>query len=115
LSGILISSRDWDEVESNTTIITLGTGSQGQKLHTPMRGFSAFIATFKVMFKEEFRKNIEFAKARQVILFPLLLSLVTMISTIGLQFLVGDSAAQTSDIESKTFTWQELRFGLHLP
>ncbi len=67
------------------------------------------------MFKEEFRKIIEFAKARQVVLFPLLLSLVTMISTIGLQFLVGDSAAQTSDIESKTFTWQELRFGLHLP
>ena len=32
-----------------------------------------------------------------------------------LQFLVGDSAAQTSDIESKTFTWQELRFALHLP
>ena len=115
MSGILISSRDWDEVESNTTLTSLGTGSQGQNLHTPMRGFSAFIATFKVMFKEEFRKNIEFAKARQVVLFPLLLSLVTMISTIGLQFLVGDSAAQTSDIESKTFTWQELRFGLHLP
>tara|TARA_B100000459_G_scaffold46622_1_gene24271 strand:- start:1755 stop:3218 length:1464 start_codon:yes stop_codon:yes gene_type:complete len=38
-----------------------------------------------------------------------------MISTVGLQFLVGDSAAQTSDIESKTFTWQELRFALHLP
>ena len=82
MSGILISSRDWDEVESNTTLTSLGTGSQGQNLHTPMRGFSAFVATFKVMFKEEFRKNIEFAKARQVVLFPLLLSLVTMISTI---------------------------------
>ena len=44
------------------------------------------------MFKEELRKNIEFAKARQIILFPLLLSLITMISTVGLQFLVGDSA-----------------------
>jgi len=67
------------------------------------------------MFKEEFRKNVEFAKARQMVLFPLLLALVTMVSTIGLQFLVGDSAAQTSDTEANSFTWQELRFALHLP
>tara|TARA_B100000242_G_C43023864_1_gene476659 strand:- start:170 stop:1669 length:1500 start_codon:yes stop_codon:yes gene_type:complete len=50
-----------------------------------------------------------------MVLFPLLLTLVTAISTIGLQFLVGDSTAQTSDIDAKTFTWQELRFALHLP
>ena len=67
------------------------------------------------MYKEEFRKNIEFAKARQMVLFPLLLALVTMVSTIGLQFLVGDSAAQTSETSVNSFTWQELRFGLHLP
>ena len=40
---------------------------------------------------------------------------MTAISTLGLQFLVGDSTAQTSDIDAKTFTWQELRFALHLP
>tara|TARA_B100000965_G_scaffold365313_1_gene349708 strand:+ start:855 stop:2405 length:1551 start_codon:yes stop_codon:yes gene_type:complete len=67
------------------------------------------------MFKEEYRKNVEFAKARQMVLFPLLLSLVTMVSTVGLQFLVGDSAAQTSDTDVNSFTWQELRFALHLP
>jgi hypothetical protein len=50
-----------------------------------------------------------------MVLFPLLLTLVTAISTIGLQFLVGDSAAQSSDLDNKTFTWQELRFALHLP
>jgi len=38
-----------------------------------------------------------------------------MVTTIGLQFLVGDSAAQVSNIEQKTFTWGELRFALHLP
>tara|TARA_B100001287_G_scaffold102643_1_gene86235 strand:- start:20 stop:1570 length:1551 start_codon:yes stop_codon:yes gene_type:complete len=67
------------------------------------------------MFKEEFRKNVEFAKARQMVLFPMLLALVTMVSTVGLQFLVGDSAAQTTDTEANSFTWQELRFALHLP
>ena len=115
MSGVIISSKDWNDVEFTSESSSLGTGSLGQKLHTPLRGWASFLATFKVMFKEEFRKNIEFAKARQIVLFPILLSLITMISTIGLQFLVGDSAAQTSDIESKTFTWQELRFALHLP
>tara|TARA_B100001142_G_scaffold271381_1_gene277883 strand:- start:1991 stop:3685 length:1695 start_codon:yes stop_codon:yes gene_type:complete len=113
-----IVSRDWDEVadvsfESNEN--TLGTSAHDQYLHEPLRGWDAFSATFHVMFKEEGRKSLEFAKKRQMVLFPLLLTLVTAISTIGLQFLVGDSSAQVSDIESKTFTWQELRFALHLP
>ena len=118
MSGMSIVSRDWDEVadvsfESNEN--TLGTSAHDQYLHEPLRGWEAFSATFHVMFKEEGRKSLEFAKKRQMVLFPLLLTLVTAISTIGLQFLVGDSSAQVSDIESKTFTWQELRFALHLP
>jgi len=115
LPGAHISSREWDEIDNSTSIAKLGTNSGGQKLLTPLRGISSFAATFKVMFKEEYRKNVEFAKARQMILFPLLLSLVTMVSTVGLQFLVGDSAAQTSDTDVNSFTWQELRFALHLP
>ena len=116
MTGASISSKDWNELtEERIFPKSLGTNSGGQKLLTPLHGFSSFIATFKVMFKEEFRKNIEFAKARQMVLFPLLLALVTMISTIGLQFLVGDSAAQTSDTDVNSFTWQELRFALHLP
>ncbi len=93
----------------------MGTSSHDQFLHEPLRGWHAFSATFRVMFKEEGRKSLEFAKKRQMVLFPLLLTLVTAITTIGLQFLVGDSSAQVSDIDSKTFTWQELRFALHLP
>ena len=115
MPGAHISSREWDEIDNSTSIAKLGTNSGGQKLLTPLRGISSFAATFKVMFKEEYRKNVEFAKARQMILFPLLLSLVTMVSTVGLQFLVGDSAAQTSDTDVNSFTWQELRFALHLP
>ena len=112
--GTFIESRPWTDgvVEEHRS---LGTSSHGVQLNEPLRGWAAFSATFRVMFVEEARKSVEFAKKRQMVLFPLLLTLVTAISTIGLQFLVGDSTAQTSDIDSKTFTWQELRFALHLP
>jgi len=115
LPGAQITSRDWDDIDRSNTLTGLGTHSGGQLLLTPLRGLSSFRATFEVMFKEEFRKNVEFAKARQMVLFPMLLALVTMVSTVGLQFLVGDSAAQTTDTEANSFTWQELRFALHLP
>ena len=116
MSGASISSTNWSDARGDEfSEVHLGTTSGGQRLLTPLRGVSAFLATFKVMYKEEFRKNVEFAKARQMVLFPLLLALVTMVSTIGLQFLVGDSAAQTTETSVNSFTWQELRFGLHLP
>ena len=117
MSGVSVVSRDWDEVIEVDSMNTqsLGTSAHDQELHEPLRGWEAFSATFRVMFKEEGRKSLEFAKKRQMVLFPLLLTLVTAITTIGIQFLVGDSAAQVTDIESKTFTWQELRFALHLP
>ena len=109
-----IETRPWtDDVFDDSS--PLGTTAHGASLNEPLRGWAAFSATFRVMFVEEARKSVEFAKKRQMVLFPLLLTLVTAISTIGLQFLVGDSTAQTSDIDSKTFTWQELRFALHLP
>ena len=116
MSGASISSTNWSDARGDDfSEENLGTTAAGQRLLTPLRGVSAFLATFKVMYKEEFRKNVEFAKARQMVLFPLLLALVTMVSTIGLQFLVGDSAAQTTETSVNSFTWQELRFGLHLP
>ena len=115
MPGAHIISRDWDGVDHSKSLNGLGTYSGGQQLLTPLKGISSFQATFTVMFKEEFRKNVEFAKARQMVLFPMLLALVTMVSTVGLQFLVGDSAAQTTDTDANSFTWQELRFALHLP
>ena len=115
MPGAHIMSRDWDDVDHSKSLNGLGTYSGGQQLLTPLKGISSFQATFTVMFKEEFRKNVEFAKARQMVLFPMLLALVTMVSTVGLQFLVGDSAAQTTDTDANSFTWQELRFALHLP
>jgi hypothetical protein len=108
-----IETRPWSD--SDKPLLLPSTAVPGLTLREPLRGWNAFSATFKVMFIEESRKSVEFAKKRQIVLFPLLLTLVTAISTVGLQFLVGDSTAQTSDIDTKTFTWNELRFALHLP
>ena len=113
VSETFIETRPW--TDTNDPMPPTSTAVPGLVLSEPLRGWGAFSATFKVMFIEESRKSVEFAKKRQIVLFPLLLTLVTAISTIGLQFLVGDSTAQTSDIDAKTFTWDELRFALHLP
>jgi hypothetical protein len=113
------TTRDWAEFVDGegdySESIKLGTTNFGMKLLEPLTGFAAFKTTFLVMFKEEKRKSLEFANRRHMMLFPLMLALITMVTTIGLQFLVGDSAAQVSNIEQKTFTWGELRFALHLP
>ncbi len=96
MSTTTIVSQDWDEVVARTSETPkkpLGTTSADVVSLEPQRGFAAFSTTFRYMFKEEWRENIDFAKKRQVVLFPLLLALVTTITTIGLQFLVGDSAA----------------------
>ena len=113
VSETFIETRPWTDTDD--PMPPPSTAVPGLALSEPLRGWGAFSATFKVMFIEESRKSVEFAKKRQIVLFPLLLTLVTAISTIGLQFLVGDSTAQTSDIDAKTFTWDELRFALHLP
>lgn len=113
MSETFIETRPW--TDTSDPMPPPSTAVPGLALSEPLRGWGAFSATFKVMFIEESRKSVEFAKKRQIVLFPLLLTLVTAISTIGLQFLVGDSTAQTSDIDAKTFTWDELRFALHLP
>ena len=90
MSASSIVSRDWDDVVGNydgTASSSLGTSTGGVKLLEPQRGFAAFSTTFRYMFREEWRENIDFAKKRQVVLFPLLLTLVTMVTTVGLQFL----------------------------
>jgi len=114
-----IATRDWSELVDGegeySEPVKLGTTNLGLELLEPLKGFAAFKTTFLVMFKEEKRKSLEFANRRHMMLFPLMLALITMVTTIGLQFLVGDSAAQVSNIEQKTFSWGELRFALHLP
>jgi hypothetical protein len=111
-----ISSRDWSEAPS-AEIGDLHSAGGGPHLLTPLTGFGAFFATFKAMFIEEYRENLDFAKKRRIMLFPLMIALVTMVATIGLQFLVGEGAAQGADSlsDSKSFSWEEMRLALHLP
>ncbi len=114
--GVHIASRDWEEVHGLRTDAPSGTTRvEGLHLNEHMRGFEAFRTTFRAMFLEEWRETVDFARARQVILFPLLLALITMVTTVGLQFLVGTGAAQVSDIDERTFSWDQMRVGLHLP
>jgi hypothetical protein len=114
--GVHIASREWDEaVAAPATAPTGRTKVQRLVLNEPMRGWAAFRTTFRAMFLEEWRETVDFARARQIILFPLLLTLITTVTTIGLQFLVGTGAAQVSDIEERTFSWDQMRVALHLP
>ena len=113
--SVSITSRDWSEISKQSPPKTLGSTNAGIHLNTPLVGWGAFSTTFRVMFVEEFRENLDFAKKRRILLFPLLVALVTMVATIGLQFLVGEGAAQGTDANSNAFTWEEMRFALHLP
>ena len=95
--SVSISSRDWSEISKQSPPNTLDSTNAGIHLNTPLVGWGAFSTTFRVMFVEEFRENLDFAKKRRILLFPLLVALVTMVATIGLQFLVGEGAAQGTD------------------
>ena len=111
-----IISRDWAEAELSPEDSFFGSVSGGKHLLEPLKGWPAFAATFKVMFVEEYRENLDFAKKRRIVMFPLMVALVTMVATIGLQFLVGEGAAQGADSisDSKTFSWNEMRLALHI-
>jgi len=76
----------------------------------------AFPITFWMMFKEEWRQNVDFAKSRRILLFPALLAVVAMAVTIGLRFLTGDGVvgANAEELARETFTFDELRQGIHL-
>ena len=87
----------------------------GAKRDEPNFGLS-FPITFKMMFKEEWRQNVDFAKSRRILMFPALLAIVSMALTIGLRFLTGDgvSGANAEEISRETFTFDQLRTGIHL-
>ena len=75
-----------------------------------------------MMFREEWRQNVDFAKKRHIMMFPVMLALVSMVVTVGLRFLTGDAGIESAydtmkaaEAQSaKAFTWNELKVGLHL-
>ena len=108
--GASVRSRDWDEVVDALghlrTALPPGDGSThvpGLHLNEPRRGVGGVQNHVRAMFLEEWRETVDFAQARQIILFPLLLTLITAVTTIGLQFLVG-TGGQVSDIDERTFS-----------
>lgn len=94
----------------------LGTSDAGRR-YQPATLSSAFGITFKMMFREEWRQNIDFAKKRHILMFPALLAIVTMVLIVGIKFLVGEGVADVEGLEDqrRAFTWDELKFALHLP
>jgi len=82
----------------------------------------SFRSNFVMMFREEWRQNVDFARKRHIMMFPVMLALVAMIITVGLRFLTGDAGIESyydtqmaADAQAeKAFTWAELKIGLHL-
>jgi len=77
---------------------------------------NSFKTNFLYMFKEEWRQNIDFAKKRRIVMFPVMLALVTMVTTIGLRFLTGEAeigGVSAAEQAEKAFSWTELKMGLH--
>ena len=94
---------------------------QAKLLEPP--GFSTSLrSNFVMMFREEWRQNVDFAKKRHIMMFPVMLALVSMVVTVGLRFLTGDAGIESAydtmkaaEAQSaKAFTWDELKVGLHL-
>ena len=83
---------------------------------------TSFHSNFVMMFREEWRQNVDFARKRHIMMFPVMLALVAMIITVGLRFLTGDAGIESyydtqmaADAQAeKAFTWAELKIGLHL-
>ena len=55
----------------------------------------SFRSNFEMMFREEWRQNVDFARKRHIMMFPVMLALVAMIITVGLRFLTGDAGIES--------------------
>ena len=91
--SVSISSRDWSEFSEKSLPDSLGSTNGGVRLNTPLVGWNAFSATFRVMFVEEFRENLDFAKKRRILLFPLQVNHM-MISLLNAMFTIGSEHFQ---------------------
>ncbi|PXY77438.1 MAG: hypothetical protein CXX81_12210 [Methanobacteriota archaeon] len=72
----------------------------------------SFWVTFRMMFKEEWRQNIDFAKKRHIALFPVMLALLSLILTVGLRYLTGEVLI-TAEAEKQAFSWDQLKLYMH--
>ena len=78
----------------------------------PPKISDSFWVTFRMMFKEEWRQNIDFAKKRHIALFPVMLALLSMIMTVGLRYLTGEVLIGPNS-EQQAFSWDQLKIYMH--
>ena len=77
----------------------------------------AFWVTFQMMFREEWRQNVDFAHRRQILMFPAIVVASSMLMVILMRFLLSGGVTGLGDTanDRREFTWDELKVGLHLP
>ena len=68
----------------------LGSSSHDQRLYSQPSLLTSLGITYRMMFREEWRQTVDFAKKRHVLLFPVLLAMFSMLITLGFPFLVGE-------------------------
>ena len=83
-------------------------------LINPASAGSSFRTILGLMLKEEWRQNLDRAKRRHLLLFPVVIIGFTSILVIALQFLL-EGGIPGSGGEAKTFTWDEIKRSIHLP
>ena len=84
-------------------------------IHTPLHTRSIALHLFRLMFFEEWRQSLEQAKRRHLLLFPVLVSSFTIVFVIGMRFLVEGGIPGTDPERVQTFTWNQLKYSMHIP
>ncbi len=80
--------------------------------YRPPQLADSFWVTFRMMFKEEWRQNIDFAKKRHIALFPVMLAFLSLILTVGLRYLTGEVLV-SADSDNQAFSWDQLKLYMH--
>jgi hypothetical protein len=72
----------------------------------------SFGVTFLMMFREEWRQNVDFARKRHIIMFPFMLALLITIMTVGLRYLTGEVLIG-AESDQQSFSWDQMKFYMH--
>ena len=73
---------------------------------------ASFGVTFRMMFREEWRQNVDFARKRHIMMFPVMLALLITIMTVGLRYLTGEVLI-SAEGEQQSFSWDQLKSYMH--
>ena len=114
-----IVSKEWSDVveleEKKEPL--LGSSNLGHRLYESPNLIGSFSTTCRMMIKEEWRQTVDFARKRNVLLFPALVSLFSMILAMGFPFLVGEGVPDTINAveDGRAFSWDQMKIAMHFP